>query len=143
MKTTRSKTHKAWMILIALIVPLLVQGNSSATVYENQNEREDSSKVYTIVEQMPQIIGGISELYSAIVYPNEALDQRIEGKVFIQFIVNTEGEVTEPKILKDIGFGCGKAAIQALNNIKFTPGVHEGEKVHVAYTLPVTFRMGN
>ncbi len=103
---------------------------------------DDSTKVYTMVDQMPQIIGGIGEVYKNITYPTKALNNRTEGRVFVQFVVNKDGKVKNPKILKDIGDGCGDAAIAALQNVNFTPGVLDGVPVSVSYTLPVTFKMG-
>ena len=104
---------------------------------------DDSTKVYTMVDQMPQIIGGIGEVYKQISYPKIALKNRTEGKVFVQFVVDEHGKVESPKVLKDIGDDCGKAAIEAIQKVNFTPGVLNGEPVAVSYTLPVTFRMGN
>lgn len=104
---------------------------------------DDSTKVYTMVDQMPQIIGGIGEVYKQIRYPQIALTNRTEGKVFVQFVVNENGEVENPKVLKDIGHDCGNAAIEAIQKVKFTPGVLNGDPVAVSYTLPVTFRIGN
>ena len=127
--------------LVVLTFTLLAISNASAQEFNYTTTDKDSTYVLTMVEEMPQIIGGISELYSALTYPPVALKRRIEGKVFVQFIVDTEGNVTDPKILKDIGFGLGEAAIQALTTIKFTPGIQNGIAVPVAFTLPVTFKL--
>lgn len=67
----------------------------------------------------------------------------VEGRVFIRFIVDENGEVQEPEILKDIGAGCGEAAIEGIKQLKFTPGTQNGQPVSVYYTLPVTFKLQN
>ncbi len=104
---------------------------------------DDSTKVYNMVDQMPQIIGGIGEVYKNISYPKTALNNRTEGKVYIQFVVDEHGKVINPRVLKDIGDDCGNAAIAALEKVNFTPGLLDGEPVAVSYTLPVIFKMGN
>lgn len=101
----------------------------------------DTSKVYSTVDEMPQLIGGLESLYKNIKYPEKAMISGIQGKVFVQFILDQKGDVTSPKIIKDIGGGCGDAAIEALKKVKFTPGKLNGETVKVQYTLPVNFQI--
>ncbi len=99
--------------------------------------------VFTMVDVMPEIKGGLKEFYKQIKYPNQAQRERIEGRVFIKFIVDENGDVKNPEILKDIGGGCGEAAIEGIQKVKFTPGRNAGQPVSVYYTLPVTFRLEN
>jgi TonB family protein len=127
--------------IIGVLLTILLVSPSKANVFELSKADGDSSQVFSMVEQMPQIIGGISELYKSIEYPREARDLHVEGKVFVQFVVDTEGNVKEPKVLKDIGFGCGEAALEAIQSIKFTPGIQNGVEVPVNYTLPVSFKL--
>lgn len=103
----------------------------------------DTSEVLTVAEEMPEIVGGMQELYSKINYPRRAVRDGIEGRVFIQFVVDREGNVRDPQILRDIGGGCGDAAIEAVKKVEFTPGRHNGEFVNVQYSMPVTFRLQN
>jgi len=58
-------------------------------------------------------------------------------------VVDKEGNVRDPKVLRDIGGGCGEAAIEAVKEVKFTPGRLNGEAVNVQYSMPVTFRLEN
>lgn len=97
--------------------------------------------MHTVVDTMPEIVGGLKSLYDNIRYPREAVSRGIEGRVYLQFIVTESGRVEDPKVLRDIGGGCGEAALEALSKIQFTPGVHEGNLVKVLYTLPVAFRL--
>lgn len=101
----------------------------------------DTSKVYNTVDEMPQLIGGFEELYKNIKYPEKALASQIEGQVFIRFVLDREGNVTQPEVVRDIGGGCGQAAIDAVKKVKFIPGKHGGEVVKVQYTLPVRFQL--
>lgn len=133
------------------LLPLLMMGlllSMPSNAEETQREiafevLADSSEVYTIVDEMPEIIGGIKTLYEKMKYPRIALDTKVEGRVFVQFVVDENGKVTDPKILKDIGAGCADAAVEALRNITFKPGLLDGTPVKVYYTLPVTFKIAN
>lgn len=101
----------------------------------------DSTKIYKVVDTMPEIVGGLESIYKHIEYPREAVRKGVEGRVFIRFIVDENGNVQDPEILRDIGAGCGQAAIDAIKEVKFTPGRHEGKVVKVQYGLPVTFKI--
>ncbi len=80
-------------------------------------------------------------------YPNEAYENKIEGTVFIQFIVAEDGTITESKIVRDkIGNGCGEAAKKVIDKMntmeeKWTPGFHEGVPVRVMFVVPVTYKL--
>lgn len=101
------------------------------------------SDVHTVVDQMPEIEGGLPALYKEIEYPKEAVKNNISGRVFLQVIVDENGNAQNPKVIRDIGGGCGEAAAEAITKVNFKPGVHKGEKVKVKYSLPVTFRIEN
>lgn len=90
---------------------------------------------------MPEIEGGLSALYKKIKYPAEARDKGISGRVYVQFIVDENGDAKDPKVIKGIGAGCDKAATDAIKKVKFTPGKIDGMAVKVKYTLPVTFKL--
>ena len=76
----------------------------------------------------------------------EARDAKVEGKVFIQFIVEADGTVSSTFVKKDIGSGLGDAAVALVNKmneqeVKWTPGVHEGKEVAVQMVLPVSYKL--
>ncbi|MCW9705387.1 energy transducer TonB [Fodinibius salsisoli] len=103
--------------------------------------QESKPKVYTVVDQMPEIKGGLSALYKEITYPEEARRKNISGRVYLQVIVNKDGTTENPKVLKGIGGGCGEAAKKAIKEIQFKPGKNKGKAVRVKYSLPVIFRL--
>jgi len=81
-------------------------------------------------------------------YPAVARENGIEGLVVVRFIVSKKGEIIKMKILRDIGAGCGQAAldvVSAMNNLpdSWTPGKQRGRPVNVQYTLPVKFKISN
>ena len=102
--------------------------------------------VYTIVEQMPEFPDGDKGLYQFvhdnIKYPAEAKEKGIRGRVFVNFIVEPDGSLSNIKVLKGVGGGCDEEAIRLVESMpKFKPGIQNGEAVRVSYTIPVIFRM--
>lgn len=138
---------KKLLQLFSLVPVLILAGSTSAIAFDLNDGAEavmtDSSKVYDVVDKMPEIQGGIKEVYKNIRYPQGAIASRVEGRVFVKFIVDEQGNVKSPQIIKDIGAGCGKAAIDAIKKAKFSPGTLQGQPVKVYYTLPVTFKINN
>ncbi len=102
--------------------------------------------VYTIVEKMPQFPGGMGELMkylaSNIKYPPQAKNNGIQGRIFVNFIVEPDGIVSDVKILKGIGGGCDKEALRVVKNMpRWEPGVQKGKPVRVSYNLPIKFTL--
>lgn len=102
---------------------------------------EDEPDVLIVVERMPELIGGIAQLQSKIVYPEIARLAGIEGRVMVQFIIDEQGRVNNPVVVRGIGGGCDEVAIEAVKTARFTPGMQRGRAVKVSYTLPITFRL--
>ena len=104
---------------------------------------EDEEDFFTVVENMPELIGGLAGLQSSITYPEMARKAGIEGRVFLQFIVNERGEVENPRVIRGIGGGCDEEALKAIQKAKFKPGLQRGRPVRVQYNLPVVFKLQN
>lgn len=106
-----------------------------------EQPKEEEEDFFIAVEQMPELIGGLAELQRRINYPEMARRAGIEGKVVVQFIVNEDGTVEEPRVIRGIGGGCDEEALRAVSEAKFKPGRQRGEAVRVQYSLPVLFRL--
>jgi len=106
-------------------------------------EEEDEEDFFRVVETMPKLIGGLAKLQQCAKYPDKARRAGIEGRVTIQFIVNEEGEVEDPKVLRGIGGGADEEALRCVKEAKFQPGRQRGKPVRVQYSLPVVFRLQN
>lgn len=104
-----------------------------------QEEAEPEDDFFIIVEQMPELIGGLEALHREIRYPERALRANIQGRVHVQFIVNERGEVENPQVIRGIGGGCDEEAIRVVKFAKFTPGMQRGRPVRVQYNLPIIF----
>lgn len=99
-------------------------------------------EVFVVVERMPEPVGGMRAIYEAIRYPQAAKDAGVEGRVVVQFIVDEQGKVIDPKIIRGIGGGCDEAALAAVQSVTFTPGMQRGRAVKVQMNLPIVFRLG-
>lgn len=106
-------------------------------------EDDDDEDFFVVVEEMPELIGGLGELQRQIRYPEMARRAGIEGRVFIQFIVNERGEVENPVVMRGIGGGADEEALRVVSQARFTPGMQRGRPVRVQYSLPIYFRLQN
>ncbi|PAP78196.1 M56 family metallopeptidase [Rubrivirga marina] len=97
--------------------------------------------VYGVVDEMPQLIGGLQGIQDRLVYPQVAKDAGIEGQVVIQFIVNEEGRVEDPVVLRSPDDVLSEAALAAVRESRFEPGRNGGEAVKVRFAVPITFRL--
>jgi protein TonB len=106
-----------------------------------EEEEETEPEVFVAVEQMPELIGGIRSLQEQIQYPELARKAGVEGMVVVQFIVDQEGNVTEPTVLRGIGAGCDQEALRVVQQAKFEPGRQRGKPVRVKMSLPIRFSL--
>lgn len=99
-------------------------------------------ETFVIVEQMPELIGGLTGLQEKLIYPEIARRAGIQGRVILQFVVDTDGQVVEPVVVRGIGAGCDEEALRVVRTARFKPGIQRGEPVRVRMSLPVTFDLG-
>lgn len=119
---------------------------------------------FVIVERMPRFPGCESEdmtldqkykcsenelmtyIAQNLKYPALARENNIEGKVFVEFVVDKKGDLTKIKVVRDIGAGCGAVAQKVISNMikekgLWKPGMQRGRNVKVKYTMPITFKL--
>ncbi|WP_210514454.1 energy transducer TonB [Hymenobacter terricola] len=123
-----------------------VQPSHAQTTPPPAPEKVVGNKVYTYVEQMPQVPGGggnraiVAAIQSRVIYPPEALKRALQGQVFVSFTVGEDGAVRDAKIVKGLGGGCDETVLDAVRQLPaFTPGRQAGKPVAVNFTVPVTF----
>jgi len=102
---------------------------------------EEEEPEAEIVEEMPELIGGLAGLQKRIRYPEIAKKAGVEGRVFLQFVVDEQGNVVNPVVTRGIGAGCDEEAIRAVQEAKFQPGMQRGKPVKVKMSLPITFKL--
>lgn len=117
-------------------------------VFEEAPAEEEVEEVFTIVENQPEFPGGMPAFYKFVggnmKYPAQARRMGIEGRVFVQFVVDKDGTVTEVKAVKGIGAGCDEEAERVLRmSPKFKPGKQRGRSVKVRMVLPIIFKLNN
>ena len=103
-------------------------------------------EVFRHVEQMPQFPGGDAELYKFISqnlnYPAMAIENGVQGKVIVQFVVTKDGSIGNVKVVRSVDRDLDNEAIRVCKNLpNFIPGKQNGQPVNVWYTLPVTFKL--
>src|SRR5690606_35965159 len=121
--------------------PIFLTPPPAPPTADAQVEEEEEPDVFVVVERMPELIGGLQSIQSKIVYPEIARLAGIEGRVMVSFVIDEEGNVLNPVVVRGIGGGCDEAAVEAVRKAKFTPGMQRGRPVRVQFTLPVTFKL--
>lgn len=114
--------------------------------YEEEEVGEVEPEIFTIVEDMPEFPGGQGEmmkyLRKNVKYPPLAKDAGIQGRVFVTFVVGKDGQVTDVKVMKGIGYGCDEEALRVVEKMPaWKPGKQRGKAVKVQFNLPITFRL--
>ena len=102
--------------------------------------------IYNVVEEMPQFPGGETAMMEFVaknvVYPQEARDKEISGRVYVNFIVDKDGSICDVNVAQGIGGGCDEEAIRVVKAMpKWKPGIQKGKPVRVHFTMPFTFKL--
>jgi protein TonB len=118
----------------------------TTSVMKPNNIIEQKPPALMIVSVMPTFVGGDVAMYkylgSDIKYPKIAKETGIEGTVVVTFVIETDGSITDVKLLKDIGGGCGEEAIRLVNGMpKWNPGRQNNTPARVQFNLPIKFTL--
>jgi protein TonB len=113
---------------------------------EVEEEEVEEAQIFMVVESMPEFPGGEVSLqkylYENIKYPQMAKESGIQGRVFVTFVVEKDGSVTDVRVLRGIGGGCDEEAIRVVQNMpKWNPGKQRGKPVRVQFNLPIKFTL--
>ena len=104
----------------------------------------DDNQIYNTagIEVKPEFPGGMAKFYKFVGDNYRAPEEEgLKGKVYVTFVVEKDGSLTDIKVLRDIGYGTGKEAIRVLNKCpRWNPGVQNGKPVRVLYSLPITIQ---
>ena len=107
---------------------------------------EGESDIMLLPEEEPEFPGGMDSLVqyfsNNLRYPEEAQKAGIEGKVYVRFVVEKDGSISNINILREIGGGCGKEAVRVVRAMpKWKPGRNKGEAVRSQFNLPIRFQI--
>jgi protein TonB len=113
-------------------------GTGTAAVVEEDNTVYNTAGI----EQKPEFPGGMEKFYKFVGNNYQTPEEEgLKGKVYVTFVVEKDGSLTDIKVLRDIGYGTGKEAIRVLNKCpRWVPGEQNGKKVRVLYSLPITIQ---
>ncbi|WP_010664876.1 energy transducer TonB [Marinilabilia salmonicolor] len=108
------------------------------------DEEEEEAPVFFIVEDMPEFPGGDAALHkylaTSVDYPVIAQENGIQGRVYVKFVINTDGSVTDVQIARGVDPSLDKEAIRVVKSMpKWKPGKQRGKSVRVSYTVPINF----
>ena len=131
--------------------------NTNELIAENFDQGDP---IFKVVEEMPRFPGCEEEnrtvkekdecakgkllefVYENLTYPTDARNAEIEGMCVLQFIIEKDGKISNAKIVRDIGEGCGAESLKVVNSMPtWTPGKQNGKAVRVQYTFPVKFKL--
>ncbi len=129
--------------------PGLVEPKITHEFLINETEQDSNAeKVFTKVQTPPAYPGGemqfFTDLNHNLIYPAEAKAKQIEGRIMINFIIETNGSISSSHVIRgnEIGYGLPEAALKAVSQLKnFKPGKQNGKKVRVSYSVPITFKL--
>ena len=116
------------------------------TPVEVEEEEVEEQQIFQVVEEMPEFPGGMGEcmkfLAKNIKYPTIAQENGVQGRVIVQFVVNRDGSIVDPVVMRGVDPHLDKEALRVIGMMpKWKPGKQRGKEVRVKYTVPVMFRL--
>lgn len=135
------KTRKNVSLKVALMMLVLLFSFTTSTAQTKKN-----NMVYDVVEVMPQFPGGqiamLKYIMENIKYPKQIMEEGIQGRVTVSFIVEKDGRVSNVRLLRSVQPSLDKEAIRVVKSMpKWTPGKQNGKPVRVRFNLPVMFKL--
>lgn len=108
--------------------------------------RKNSTRIYSVVEEMPEYPGGmkafVNYLKRKLVYPPQAKKENLEGVVAVQFVVEKDGRITSPTVVRSLRADMDSAALTAIRNMpNWIPAREHGMRVRCKYSVPVQFKI--
>lgn len=131
-----------FLVSISLFCLASTQASQTAVFVVPDND----TTIYTVVDEMPQFPGGDSAMVAYITnnvhYPQTEKEKGIQGKVFVGFIVEKDGSISNVEVKRGIGEGCDAEAVRVVENMpNWIPGKQKGEPVRVSFMLPINYKI--
>ena len=123
-----------------------VVDHAQMTVQADFSIQQVEDPVFDAVEQQPSFPGGAAALHKwlgeHIQYPPIAVENKVEGRVIVQFIIRKDGTISDVKVVRPVDQSLDREAVRVVSSMpRWTPGRQNGSSVNVRYTLPVTFKL--
>jgi TonB family protein len=141
---SKQKRKSQTIFKTMLVVPLMLL--ISFIVSCNTEVMNEQPDIFTVVEEMPAFKGGdearIKYLNDNIRYPEIAQKEGIQGRVFVTFVVEEDGNLSDVKVLRGIGGGCDEETVRVIESMpKWKPGKQRGNAVRVQFNMPILFKL--
>lgn len=126
---------------------LIVLVFCSITIYSQNNSINCDSIIFKSnrgciwYDKMPEPVGGLDSLLSRLIYPQEALENKIEGKVYVVVVIDTLGNQLCSKVIKSLGYGCDEEVLRVVKTFRFTPGILGGKPYTMPVSIPIVFSL--
>jgi len=147
-KTWQAGKQKGKAVKVSYTVPInfALDGGPKTPAPVKHPTGKGENELFFIVEDMPEFPGGDKALReyiaNSVKYPEEAVKNKIEGKVFVTFVVEKDGSVGETKIARGVAPSLDKEALRVIQALpKWQSGKQRGEAVRVCYTVPINFAL--
>ncbi len=169
MDSEKKKRKFVWLelssIAVFVIIAIVVSQHVSKGTKENQAEILNvDNEPETVIEELPAPIAPIEDVYDIsevepsfpggpeemakwiqkkVKYPTEAAEMGEQGIVYVEFVVNTDGSIANVEVRKGVSESLDNEALRVVKMMpKWIPGVQDGKKVRVSFTLPISFKLG-
>ena len=135
-------------VKVKYIIPINFKLPKKATNANDFTAQKDSVYVFNEIEIKPEFPGGMGKLMIYLVentkYPQISRENDIQGKVYVQFVINKKGEVTDVKLKRKVSKELDKEALRVVSSMpNWSPGIQRGKKVKVSYIVPINFKLTN
>jgi TonB family protein len=129
---------KLIVLIIVIVIPFIS--------FSQDSKEQDTCHTFYAVEQMPEYPGGTNALLQYIAdnihYPQTAKENNIQGKVFVNFIVDETGQVTNVRVVKTVETLLDAEAVRVIKSLPlWKPGMQKGKTVRVQFTIPINFAL--
>lgn len=145
----KKRSSRFARVLNSFLIPVVVVGSillTSQCTKQEGNTIPANEKVFMVVEEMPKFEGGDAELLNYlrknVKYPSEAQENGIQGRVYVEFVVDKQGQICDVKILKGVSSVLDAEALRVVKSMpNWNPGKQRGQLVNVSYRLPINFTL--
>ncbi len=131
------------VLSVLLLIPVFLFSQVPIAL-QSSEDAKNTEKIYEDVDESATFPGGTVEMMKYISanvkYPESAMDNGEQGKVFVEFVINKDGSISNIKILKGISRDLDTEAMRVVKNMpKWTPALLDGEKVRSVARMPINF----
>ena len=137
---------KKFIIMSFIIMSLMALFGLTTVSAQKTVVAKKNQQVFDVVEKMPEYPGGQAALFEYlqknVKYPADAEKKKVEGRVLVTFVVNTDGSITDIEVVRKTFPSLDAEAVRVISGMpRWKPGEQKGQKVRVKYTVPLTFRL--